>query len=235
MKDFIIIGNKAVTGGKISLNDLPGSAGRMDVLCRCITAALFISFGMRRDAMVHLVLKGEPGPEKIIRFCGETMRSLNPDERSSGSLIQKALLINATPFEKESTPGVFVRTGNLTVLLEEMKGKRPIYYLKEDGKDILEIKAVTVSAEADEIVATDGVSTANGVVATDGVSTAESSLFDNPVFILGDSQGVFEDDEKAIEEAGASKLSVGPLSLLSSHCITLILNVLDRMEGSKKT
>ena len=216
MKDFIIIGNKAVTGGKISLNDLPGSAGRMDVLCRCITAALFISFGMRRDVMVHLVLKGEPGPEKIIRFCGETMRSLNPDERSSGSLIQKALLVNASPFEKESTPGVFVRTGNLTALLEEMKGKRPIYYLKEDGKDILEIKAATVSGAAD------------------GVAAAESPLFNNPVFILGDNQGVFEEDEKAIEEAGALKLSVGPLSLLSSHCITLILNALDRMENVRK-
>jgi tRNA (pseudouridine54-N1)-methyltransferase len=202
MKDFIIIGNKAATGGKISLNDLPGSAGRMDVLCRCITAALFISFGMRRDVMVHLVLKGPPGPEKIVRFCGETLRSLNPDERSSGSLIQKALLIDASAVEKESTPGVFVRTGNLTALLEEMKGTRQIYYLKEDGQDILEMSA----------------------------EIARSLPFNNPAFILGDNQGVFEDDEKAIEEAGASKLSVGPRSLLSSHCITLLLNMLDRIE-----
>ena len=198
MKDFIIIGNKAVTGGKISLNDLPGSAGRMDVLCRCVTSALFISFGMRRDINVHLVLKGEPGPEKIVRFNGETMRSLNPDERSSGSLIQKALLIDADGSEKQSTPGVFVRTGNLSVLLDEFK-ERPLFYLKEDGEDILS-----------------------------AVQTETAGLLNNGVFILGDNQGVFEDDEAAIENAGAAKLSVGPISLLTSQCITLILNALDR-------
>jgi len=198
MKDFIIIGNKAVTGGKISLNDLPGSAGRMDVLCRCVTSALFISFGMRRDINVHLVLKGEPGPEKIVRFNGETMRSLNPDERSSGSLIQKALLIDADGSEKQSTPGVFVRTGNLSVLLDEFK-ERPLFYLKEDGEDILS-----------------------------AVQTETVGLLNNGVFILGDNQGVFEDDEAAIENAGAAKLSVGPISLLTSQCITLILNALDR-------
>jgi len=203
MKDFIIIGNKAVTGGKISLNDLPGSAGRMDVLCRCVTASLFISFGMRRDVNVHLVLKGGPEPHKIVRFNGETMRSLNPDERSSGSLIQKALLIPAREVEKESTTGVFVRAGDLTVLLDEFKD-RPLYYLKEDGGDISEL---TKSKKA-------------------------ADRFNDGVFILGDNQGVFEEDEAAIEKAGASKISVGPISLLSSQCITLILNAADRTNQS---
>lgn len=205
MKDFIIIGNKAVTGGKILLNDLPGSAGRMDVLCRCVTASLFISFGMRRDVNVHLVLKGGPDTHKIVRFNGEAMRSLNPDERSSGSLIQKALLIPAAEIEKESTPGVFVRTGDLPALLEEFKDKRPLYYLKEDGSDISEL--IKSKDNADRL--------------------------NDSVFILGDNQGVFEDDEMAIENAGASKISVGPISLLSSQCITLILNALDRIEKSK--
>ncbi|MDL2261199.1 tRNA (pseudouridine(54)-N(1))-methyltransferase TrmY [Methanimicrococcus sp. OttesenSCG-928-J09] len=203
MKDFVIIGNKAVNGGKISLNDLPGSAGRMDVLCRCVTSALFISFGMRRDINVWLVLKGEPGPDKIVRFNGETMRSLNPDERSSGSLIQKALLVNASEEEKQSTPGVFVRYGNLAQLLsefEENETKRPLFYLKEDGADVLEM-----------------------------IQKQESALLlENGVYILGDNQGVFEEDEKTIEDRGATKISVGPISLLSSQCITLILNALDR-------
>jgi len=204
MKDFIIIGNKAVTGGKISLNDLPGSAGRMDVLCRCVTASLFISFDLRRDVNVHLVLKGGPDPHKIVRFNGKNVRSLNPDERSSGSLIQKALLIPAGEIEKESTTGVFVRTGDLSVLLNEFKDKRPLFYLKEDGGDISEF--IKSKDAADKL--------------NDGV------------FILGDNQGVFEEDEAAIENAGASKLTVGPISLLSSQCITLILNAADRANQS---
>ncbi|WP_338098499.1 tRNA (pseudouridine(54)-N(1))-methyltransferase TrmY [Methanolapillus ohkumae] len=201
MKDFVIIGNKAVTGGKISLNDLPGSAGRMDVLCRCVTAALFISFGMRRDVNVHLLLKGPPGPEKIIRFCGATLRSLNPDERSSGSLIQKALLLDVTDVEKESTPGVFVRGGHLALLLEEFKNKgRTLVYLREDGSDIF---------------------------------GSEFLSLDDPVFILGDNQGVFEEDEMLIEKTGAVRISVGPISLLSSQCITIILNQADRKESKR--
>ena len=69
MKDFIIIGHKAVTG-TFSLNDLPGAAGRMDILCRCVNAALFLSHDLRRDVRVFLVLKGEPSPPKLIRFDG---------------------------------------------------------------------------------------------------------------------------------------------------------------------
>ncbi|MDV0444639.1 putative pseudouridine methyltransferase [Methanimicrococcus sp. At1] len=206
MKDFIIIGNKAVNGGKISLNDLPGSAGRMDVLCRCVTSALFISFGMRRDINVWLILKGEPGPSKIVRFNGETMRSLNPDERSSGSLIQKALLIDASDAEKQSTPGVFVRYGNLEQLLQNFsENGRPLFYLKEDGKDVLEMTQTPETA----------------------------ALLENGVYILGDNQGVFEEDEKTIEDANASKISVGPISLLSSQCVTLILNALDRAQANE--
>ncbi len=205
MKDFVIIGNKAVNGGKISLNDLPGSAGRMDVLCRCVTSALFISFGMRRDINVWLILKGEPGPDKIVRFNGETMRSLNPDERSSGSLIQKALLVDASEIEKQSTPGVFVRYGNLAQLLNAFtEEERPLFYLKEDGQDILEM-----------------------------IQTGPAALLENGVYILGDNQGVFEEDEKTIESADASKISVGPISLLSSQCITLILNALDRAAANE--
>jgi len=67
MKDFIIIGHKAVTA-PFSLNDLPGTAGRMDILCRCVNAALFLSHDLRRDVRVYLVLKGEPDPPKLIRL-----------------------------------------------------------------------------------------------------------------------------------------------------------------------
>ena len=56
MRDFLIIGHKALTSGNFSLNDMPGAAGRMDILCRCTSAALFLSHDMRRDVQVHLLL-----------------------------------------------------------------------------------------------------------------------------------------------------------------------------------
>lgn len=135
MNDFIIIGHKAATA-PFSLNDLPGAAGRMDILCRCINAALFLSHGMRRDVRVYLVLKGEPAPSKLIRFEGKEVRYLSPDERSAASLIKKALEKNAQEFWVESTPGVSIRKGDFGDVLSELDKR--IIYLREDGEDIRE-------------------------------------------------------------------------------------------------
>ncbi len=133
MKQFIIIGHKAVTA-PFSLNDLPGAAGRMDILCRCVNATLFLSHDLRRDVRVYLVLKGEPDPPKLIRFDGNEVRYLSPDERSAASLIKKALEKSAQEFWTESMPGVSIRKGDFGDLLSELNKK--IIYLREDGEDI---------------------------------------------------------------------------------------------------
>ena len=137
MREFIVVGHKARTDGNFNLNDLPGSGGRMDILCRCINCALFLSHDLRRDVIIYLVLLGEPDMPKIVKFKGENVKYLNPDERSSGSLIKKALERSAIPRWRESTRGVWVRVGGLADLLEEVliKDKR-LFYLQEDGGDI---------------------------------------------------------------------------------------------------
>ncbi|HWR26057.1 MAG TPA: tRNA (pseudouridine(54)-N(1))-methyltransferase TrmY [Methanosarcina sp.] len=198
MRDIVIIGHKAKTSGDFSLNDLPGSAGRMDILCRCVSSALFLSFGMRRDVNVHLLLLGEPDPGKIIRFEGLHLKYLNPDERSSASLIQKALQKGATEQDTRSTPGVWIHRGDLKSLLSEFKG-RTLLYLREDGNDFREI----------------------------------ASTIRDPVFILGDHTGVTKEEEEQLFEAGAKIISVGPISLHSNHCITIIHNELDRVESER--
>jgi len=147
MRDFLIIGHNAVTSSDFPLNDMPGSAGRMDILCRCINSALFLSHDMRRDVQVHLMLLGEPDPGKIIRFDGESLRYLNPDERSSGSLIKKALDKKIGDHETRSTPGVWIRRGGPGTLLDEFKSKgRTIVYLREDGDDIRNISGSLTDA-----------------------------------------------------------------------------------------
>jgi len=132
MKEFIIIGHKAVTT-PFSLNDLPGAAGRMDILCRCVNSALFLSHDLRRDVRVHLVLKGG-AQSKIVRFDGAAVRYLSPDERSAASLIKKALEKQAQGFWTESTPGVSIKTEDFGGLPGELNKK--ITYLREDGVDI---------------------------------------------------------------------------------------------------
>jgi tRNA (pseudouridine54-N1)-methyltransferase len=132
MKSFVIIGHKAATA-PFSLNDLPGAAGRMDILCRCVNAALFLSHNLRRDVRMYLVLKGGIQP-KLILFDGSSVRYLSPDERSAASLIKKALEKNAQDFWTESTPGVSIRKGDFGDLLEELN--RKIIYLRENGDDV---------------------------------------------------------------------------------------------------
>ncbi|MCG7849882.1 MAG: tRNA (pseudouridine(54)-N(1))-methyltransferase TrmY [ANME-2 cluster archaeon] len=210
MREFIVVGHKAVTDGQFSLNDLPGSAGRMDILCRCVNSALFLSHDLRRDVVIYLVLLGEPGPPKIIKFIGQDVRYLNPDERSSGSLIKKALELKARIRWKESTPGVWVRQGDLEDLLAELNinsdenvngsvdegTDNKLYYLHEDGTDIRD--------------------------------KMEGTLPQRATFILGDHVGMTPDEEHKIMDAGTQSINVGPLSLHADHCIIVVNNELDR-------
>ncbi|MCL7415365.1 MAG: tRNA (pseudouridine(54)-N(1))-methyltransferase TrmY [ANME-2 cluster archaeon] len=207
MREFIVVGHKAVTDGQFSLNDLPGSAGRMDIMCRCINSALFLSHDLRRDVVVYLVLLGEPQPPKIVKFIGQDVRYLNPDERSSGSLIKKALELTARARWRESTSGVWVRQGDLEGLLSELNSSAAkgddnrLYYLREDGTDIRDV--------------------------------IKEEMPQPSTFILGDHVGMTPDEEQKIMDAGARTLNVGPVSLHADHCIIVVNNELDRNNERK--
>jgi len=109
----------------------------MDILCRCVNSALFLSHDLRRDVIIYLILLGEPYMPGIVKFEGENVRYLNPDERSSGSLIKKALEKSAIPRWRESTPGVWIRLGGLADLLEEvLTDEKRLFYMREDGDNI---------------------------------------------------------------------------------------------------
>ena len=132
MTSFVVIGHCAKTDGSFSLNDLPGSGGRMDLLCRCVQASLFLSHGIREDSSCMIILSGGPGSAKTVRFDGQSVRSLSPDERSSASFIKKALEIPAGSLYREVTPGVSVRKGGAPELLTEYR----CGVLDEHGTDI---------------------------------------------------------------------------------------------------
>ena len=132
MTSFAIVGHLARTDGVFSLNDLPGSGGRMDVLCRCLNASLFLSHDIRRDTDCYLILCGEPAAPKTIRFSGTAVRSLSPDERSAAALIKKALELPVGSEFREAAPGVSVRKGGLERLITE----HVFALLDEKGGDI---------------------------------------------------------------------------------------------------
>jgi tRNA (pseudouridine54-N1)-methyltransferase len=136
MRTFIIVGHKATTTPDFSLEDVPGTSGRLDILCRCINAAFVLSHGIRHDVRVLLILCGGE-PHKTVCLRGEDLRHLNPDERTTAALLKKALAIVAGPEWSRSTSGIFVRTGGLGEVLSDLKAKgiKPVY-LREDGMDV---------------------------------------------------------------------------------------------------
>jgi tRNA (pseudouridine54-N1)-methyltransferase len=138
VRAFLIVGNKAVTK-PFSLKDLAGSAGRMDIICRCIAQALFISHGIRRDVEVYVLLLGEPDPPKALKIVGSEVRYMAPDERNIGGIIRKALGLKVDDSWRRSTPGVYIARKNLNDLLEELSKKYNVVYLREDGIDIRDV------------------------------------------------------------------------------------------------
>ncbi|AFD00159.1 hypothetical protein Mtc_1405 [Methanocella conradii HZ254] len=137
MRSFVVVAHKAVTT-PFSLNDLPGGAGRMDIVARCVNASLFLSHGMRRDVDFYAILLGEPNPPVTIRFNGERVRYLSPDERSAASLIKKALERGApSSGEDESTPGVYISKRSFE---DVINGLDDVIYLHEDGEDFRNIE-----------------------------------------------------------------------------------------------
>ena len=137
MRAFIVLGHRVPVTPDFSLNDLPGSAGRLDILCRCVTAAFCLSHGIRRDVTVYLILQDQV----IVRLDGSRLKHLNPDERSTAALLQRALKAfsesERSQEELESTPGIFVASGGLADVLDRVqRAGFTIYMLHERGAPI---------------------------------------------------------------------------------------------------
>jgi tRNA (pseudouridine54-N1)-methyltransferase len=139
MRQFIVLGHDAPTTPDFSLDDLAGGAGRLDVLCRCVNSAFFLSHDIREDVRVHLVL----GDEVTIRFEGSELRRLNPDERSTASLVRGALEAKDEAIghmEAESSPGVHLSKRGVEPVLEEAARAGTVVQLHEEGDPVVDVE-----------------------------------------------------------------------------------------------
>ena len=138
MRRFVILSHTGPITPEFSLNDLPGGAGRLDVICRAIGAAFFLSHDLRRDVEVTVLIRDSIQ----IRIVGAEVRHLNPDERSTAALIKHALeklqeSNDGARDEVRSTPGIYVGRADLAGVLDRLyqHGARPIV-LHEEGAPI---------------------------------------------------------------------------------------------------
>ena len=131
----MVIGREASASEEFLLDDVPGTSGRLDVGLRCVRAAMLLSHGLRRDAVVDLVLGGGPRAPRVLRIRGADVKFLRPDERSLAVLAKKVLASHADDDRcgyVEVKPGIAVARGGLDVVLADPGSATP-YVLEEQG------------------------------------------------------------------------------------------------------
>jgi len=62
----------------------------------------------------------------------------------------------------------------------------------------------------------------------EGIDIRKFKLTNHPLFILGDHEGLDPESEKFLKELKIPWISLGPISYLASHCITIVNEELDR-------
>ncbi|WP_255170500.1 tRNA (pseudouridine(54)-N(1))-methyltransferase TrmY [Natrononativus amylolyticus] len=142
MRQFVLLAHDVPVDADFSLDDLAGGAGRLDALCRSITAAFVRSHDIREDVRVHLVVRDS----FAITFDGRELRRLNPDERSTAALVRNALeareeAIGSLP--AEPSPGVEVYRRGFEATLEAVSGA--VVLLHEDGDAVVDTDLASLS------------------------------------------------------------------------------------------
>lgn len=133
MRRILFLASRATTAPGFRLEDLPG-AGRLDLVCRVVGASFCVSHGLRKDVRLDLLLRGPPDPPRALRLDGGALRSLNPDERSTAALLQKALAVRPTGTYWQAGPAGFsIARADLGDLVDG-----PVVLLDEAGTDVRE-------------------------------------------------------------------------------------------------
>jgi tRNA pseudouridine-54 N-methylase len=253
--------------GMFEVNNL--LTGRIDVLARCITSALWVSNGIRRDTTIFLMLF----PHNItIEIQGEHVHGLNPDERTTALYLQRALLVGSAETEKEQQGEEKERLVSVVYPQKKdpaSKYKRPetINPNKPGSRSKSEKLALRVTRKAQEAmlrrvhksVGNNATSPRGFVLHRDDTLEARltslrkknGSIFalneigeplgnifakmdletrreEETTLFLGDQIGYsLMDEELLANDKDVTQISLGPLSLLTSQCITITHHYLD--------
>lgn len=212
LRRFVVVGRTAKSSPDFSLVDLAGTSGRLDVLVRCIRAALLVSHGARRDTLVYLVLLGGragEAPARVVRIDGRLSEWLRPEERRLALIVQRALEERTRALsplvDHEDGPflvlrnGVAVADGGLDVALASIPPSSRRIVLAAHGQDVR-----TAALEGEDLT-----------------------------IVLGDHLGLDEAARRAI--GPALSVSLGPTQVLAEDAIALAHNELDRRSTPSPT
>ncbi|MEM2874070.1 MAG: tRNA (pseudouridine(54)-N(1))-methyltransferase TrmY [Candidatus Nanoarchaeia archaeon] len=136
MKKTFILYSYGTTNPNFNLNKLY-EAGRLDLVCRCVIAALWLSKTVRKDTQFYVVLNSGPRPPVAIKFDGAKLIGIEPSERAIGTVIKKALKIVRDKNWIFVQEGVFVSKKSFQEIIKETKN---IFVLDATGTHISKIE-----------------------------------------------------------------------------------------------
>ena len=217
VREFILLALKAPTGS-FEIDKMPEN-GRIDLVCRSISNALYVSNAIRKDTNIHVCLNGFPSElsPKIVSFFGNRLKGMEPDERTIGKVLLNTL-----------------EQGKNLKLGEEME----VRIKDESGKSNTGfIEGISVSKKAFETIVKEKAEQKNTKIfyleeKGEDIRKIKFDFTGNSVFLLGDFIGLPRNTEKLLKRLDAFKIKLSPVMLFASHCPVLVHNEIDRQEYS---
>lgn len=198
MREFIYYSSKAPTSGKLIDKDNLTKSGRLDIAIHSLIAAFFLSESIRDDVKMHLVFAGPPDPTKHLEF--------------------KPVLEGITGEDK-----VYLNKKDVSKIIKKM-----LYKYKPGEKN--QVFPGYWIEKIDFIKLVRNLSEKNGniyILDKKGEDIRDVNIKDNPIFILGDHEGLSKKELKALKKL-CIPVSIGPKTYFASHTIAVVNNELDR-------
>ena len=202
MREFIYYSRTAPTSGNFIGEDLQ-KAGRLDIAIHSVIAAFFLSHKIRTDVRLHLCFAGMPDPPKHLEL--------------------KPVIEGETGVDK-----IYLNKTDVSSIIKKMlykyrEGEKkevfPGYWVEKKG--FLELVKELSAAKRNLYILDE-----------DGADIRKIDLKEDPVFILGDHQGLPEKEFKRLKTM-CTPVSIGPKLYFASHTVTVVNNEIDRREAEK--
>lgn len=184
---------RAHTADDFLIRDVPGTSGRLDVVCRILAATFRTVPQLNSNLRFLAILGGPPNPPLLLNVTSALEVSI-PESELSCALILKGLLHQyrtSGSIQQESWPHFSLTRQNFEETLQyAAKTAHRIYYLVENGDHFKNVKL---------------------------------DLSKPLIFLLGDDRGLPSEHEALLSKYQVQRVSVGGQSYLGSQVVTLVL------------
>ncbi|MFA5258508.1 MAG: tRNA (pseudouridine(54)-N(1))-methyltransferase TrmY [Candidatus Pacearchaeota archaeon] len=173
-------------------------AGRMDIACQIVIMSFFISHKLRNNVKLHLLFNGPPDAPKHIEMFPG--KALGEDSDHDISKKDIAGLIKKILYKYKQGQNYEVMPG---------------YFIEKKGVIDVVNEMLTAGKEV-------------FILDKRGEDIRTIEIGKNPVFILGDHDGIPKQELKRLKKMDIKKVSVGDEMYFASQTMTIVQNELDR-------